>query len=181
MAFWFKFFINPRGPTGTGTETITSLYSSETADLQGTIQREPIALGGNSLSFEARTLQSVRPQTLATLFSPESGTPLQFKQLRQQRLDQINAALRTDGTPTQRQWLDRYAASQDQIQSLDEDLLGTFSAINSNDQDAQISATIALIQMQVSPVIQIEIAFGISTERVDTRINEGRVIQAALS
>ena len=151
---------NALGASGSGTETIASLYSSETASLLGTIQQEPIALGGNALTFEGRALQSVSPQTLATLFSPESGTALQLTQLRQQRLDQINAVLRTNGTAAQRAWLDRYATSKEQIQSLDESLLETFNSITSNDQDAQIAAAVALIQMKVSPVIQISIAFG---------------------
>lgn len=151
---------NALGESGTGTETIASLYSSETASMLGTIQQEPIALGGNSLTFEGRALQSVSPQTLATLFSPETGTALQLSQLRQQRLDQISASLRTNGTAAQRTWLDRYATSQEQIQSLDESLLETFSTINDNGQDAQIAAAVALIQMQVSPVMQVAIAFG---------------------
>lgn len=50
----------------------------------------------------------------------------------------------------QHTWLDRYAMSQDQIQSLDERLIETFSAINNNDQDVQIAATVALIQMQAA-------------------------------
>jgi len=151
---------NARGINGTGTEVVTSLYSSETSGMLGTIQQEPIALAGNSLTFEGRALQSVLPETLSTLFSPASGAALQLAQLRQRSLDQINAALRADGTPAQRQWLDRYASSQQQIQSLDEDLLGILSSINGNDQNSQIDAAIALIQMQVSPVIQISIAFG---------------------
>lgn len=163
---------NARGPNGTGTETITSLYSSETAGLLGTIQREPIALGGNSLSFEGRALQSVKPQTLATLFSPESGAGLQLTQLREQRLNEINAALHANGTPGQREWLDRYASSKEEIQSLDEELLGTFATITSNDQNAQISAAVALIQMQVSPVIQISVGFGGDNHRDAGLTNE---------
>lgn len=77
---------------------LASLSSRETASMLGTIQQEPIALDGNSLTFEGRALQSVSPQTLATLFSPETGTALQFSQLRQQRLDQISASLRTNGS-----------------------------------------------------------------------------------
>ena len=151
---------NALGSAGTGTENVASLYSSETSSLLGTIQQEPIALGGNALTFEGRALQSVSPQTLATLFSPESGTALQLTQLRQQRLDEINAVLRSNGTSAQREWLDRYATSREQIQALDESLLETFSSITSDDQDAQIAAAVALIQMQVSPVIQIAIEFG---------------------
>ncbi len=151
---------NAKGVDGAGTETITSLYSSETADLLGTIQREPISLERKVLSFEGRTLQSVKPQNLASLFLPKTGDALQLAQLRQRRLDQINAVLRTDGTASQRQWLERYATSEDQIQSLDEGLLETFSSISGNGQDDQIKAAIALIQMQVSPVIQISVDFG---------------------
>lgn len=165
---------NALGESGIGTEMVASLYSSETASMLGTIQQEPIALGGNSLTFEGRALQSVSPQTLATLFSPETGTALQLSQLRQQRLDQINASLRINGTAAQRTWLDRYATSQDQIQSLDESLLETFSTINNNGQDAQIAAAVALIQMQVSPVMQVSIAFG-----GDNHADEGLEKEAA--
>ena len=151
---------NARGPTGTGTEVITSLYSSETAGMLGTIQQEPIALAENALTFEGRALQSVQPQTLATLFTPETGVGLQLQRRRQISLDRINAELRTNGTPTQRRWLDRYASSQDQIESLDESLLGVFSGLSNNNERSQIQAAIALIQMQVAPVIQIGIDFG---------------------
>lgn len=151
---------NALGSSGSGTEMITSLYSSETASMLGTIQREPIALGGNSLTFEGRALQSVRPQTLASLFSPESGMALELSQLRQQRLDEIHAILDTNGSAAQKEWLDRYATTKEQIQALDESLLETFSSITADDQDAQITAAVALIQMQVSPVLQIAIDFG---------------------
>jgi len=85
---------------------------------------------------------------------------LELTKIRQESLDELHAALKVDGTPAQRTWLDRYASTREQIDSIDGNLLETFDSINDNSQNSQIAAAIALIQMQVSPVLQISIAFG---------------------
>lgn len=148
-----------RGATGSGSEQLASVLSSENSTALGTIQSEPISLRGN-VKFEGRVLQELRPQTLSSIFSIETGTALQLAQLREQTLDALHATLKARGTPAQKRWVDRFVISREQARSLDESLLSRFDAITGSGAQDQVSAAVALILMRVSPVVQIRIPFG---------------------
>lgn len=149
-----------KGETGTGTEHLASLVASETADALGTLQREPVALGGENVTYKGSVLQTLRPRTLSQIFSPLEGTALQLAQLRDTALDEIHSDLRARGTTAQRSWLDRHAASREQVKQIDETLLERFASIEGNGQDDQLAAAIALFLMKIAPVVTVDVAFG---------------------
>jgi hypothetical protein len=170
-----------KGETGTGTEHLASLVASETARVLGTVQREPVALGGESVTFRGSVLQSLRPRTLAQIFSPLEGAQLQLAQLRDTALDEIHADLRARGTTAQRTWLDRHASSREQVKLIDETLLGRFASIQGNGQDDQLAAAIALFMMQITPVVSVDVAFGGDNHNDSGLAKEGDQTVAALA
>ncbi len=165
--------------SGGGTEQIASVYSSENAQALQTIQAEPVALTG-SLTFEGRVLQSIRPQTLASMFRTETGTELELESIRESTLDSLHSLLRDSGTPEQRRWIERYATSHEQVQQLDERFLERFGNITDNFARGQIDAALTLIMMRVSPVMHIEIPFGGDNHSDPGLMNEKTDTVAAL-
>lgn len=149
-----------KSETGTGSEHMASLVASENSELLGTLQREPVTLGGESVTFKGSVLQTLRPKTLSQIFSPLEGTDLQLAQLRDTALDEIHADLHARGTSAQRAWLDRHASSREQVKMIDETLLERFAGITGNGQNDQLAAAIALFLMKITPVVTVDVAFG---------------------
>ena len=149
-----------KGETGTGSEHLASLIASETADGLGTLQREPVTLGGESVTFKGAVLQSLAPRTLSRIFEPADGDGLALAQLRDTALDEIHEDLKNRGTAAQREWIDRYALSREQVKQIDESLLDRLAAITGNAQDDQLQAAIALFMMKISPVVTVDVRFG---------------------
>jgi hypothetical protein len=170
-----------KGETGTGSEHMASLVASETADALGTVQREPVTLGGENVTFKGSVLQSLRPRTLAQIFSPLEGAQLQLAQLRDTALDEIHANLRAQGTTAQRAWLDRHASSREQVKLIDETLLERFANINGNGQNDQLAAAIALFLMKITPVVTVDVAFGGDNHTDAGLTKEGDQTVAALA
>lgn len=148
-----------KASNGSGSEQLPSVFSSENAAAMQSIQVEPVSLSGG-LSFEGRSLASIPPSTLAQMFRLETGRALELEQLRVTALDEIHQVLRRDGTPEQRRWIDRYAASQRQVRELDSQLLERLNSISGNGTDSQIDAALTLILLNVSPVMRIHVPFG---------------------
>jgi hypothetical protein len=142
-------------------EMLPSILAKYLAPCFGTVQEAPISAGaGDVLSFDGRSLPNVAPTGLRDLLA-RPNTPLQRLQtLRDSGLDQMNAILKERGTKAQQLYLDSLALSRRQARSLGTDLLDMLSAIRSDQADGQIAAAVALIKMNVSPVITIRINFG---------------------
>ena len=149
-----------KGVTGTGSEHLTSLLSSENAAALGTVQTEPAAVGGEPVSYSGSVLQTLEPQTLAQMFAPVEGEDLALAQLRDAALDQIHAELTERGNSAQRAWVDRYATSRSQVKMIDESLVERFDAIGGNGSRDQIRAAVALFLMNIAPVVTIDVRFG---------------------
>lgn len=147
-------------------EMLVSLLSRQLAGCLGTLQREPISVGGASpgeaLSFGGRNLPILRPTALRdVLTAPTSPlTSAAAQKLRDADLDALNALYRDGGTTAQRQFLERYALSQQQARSIPQDLLSMLSGIKDNGVDSQLVAALALVRMNVTPVITIRLPFG---------------------
>lgn len=149
-----------KAPGGNGADQLPSVYSDELASVLDTIQQEPISLSKGELSFQGRSLQSLRPSMLKQMFAPREGVQLDLQTLRDQTLDDLHAQLRDGGTHAQKTWLDRHALSREQVRAIDEGLLERFASLDDDSPASQVSAAITLILMKVSPVIAIEIPFG---------------------
>ncbi|HSS01743.1 MAG TPA: hypothetical protein VLM79_32020, partial [Kofleriaceae bacterium] len=145
-------------------EMLPSLLAKQLAPCLGTVQAQPITLGASSpsegLSYAGQALPIIPPLALkATLTSP-AGPLSNLKAMRDQTLSQLDDLYRGSASPAQKAYLDSLIASQDQVRNIRQDLLNSLTAIKDNSITSQITAAIALIQMNVTPVIAIHIPFG---------------------
>jgi hypothetical protein len=151
------------GATRAG-EMFPSVLAKQLAPCLGTIQPQPISVGAytpaENLSYGGAALPVIPPTALkATLASP-SGPLSALQPLRDATLDQINALYKAHGTAAQQRYLDSLATSQEQLRSVNRDLLAALDGIKDDGPAAQVLAAITLIRMKVSPVVAIHIPFG---------------------
>jgi len=145
------------------TEMLPSVLSKQLAACLGTIQSQPISLGAQTpsegLSYAGQALPTIPPQALkATLTS--SVDPYKLQGLRDQTLADITSIYRNNGTKAQNAYLDSLIGTQQEVRSINQDLLTAVAGIGGNTVNDQLIAAVALIQMKVSPVIAIRIPFG---------------------
>jgi hypothetical protein len=145
-------------------EMLPSLLSKQLAPCLGTIQAQPITVGASSpsegLTFDGAAQPIIPPQALkATLTAP--GGPLEMLQpLRDQTLAQLYDLYKNGASPAQRAYIDALVTSQQQVRNIKQDLLDALSSIKSDAVADQITAALALIRMNVTPVVAIHIPFG---------------------
>jgi hypothetical protein len=152
----------------TKSEMLPSLLAKQLAPCLNTIQSQPISIGAagpsEGLSFGGQALPIIPPVALkATLTNPTTGAfamITQLQSLRDQTMNQLYDLYKNGATPAQKAYVDSMATSQSQVRSVSQSLLAMLSSIKDNSVDAQITAALALIQMNVSPVIAIHIPFG---------------------
>jgi hypothetical protein len=152
----------------TKSEMLPSLLAKQLAPCLNTIQSQPLSIGAASpsegLSFGGQALPIIPPVALkATLTNPMTGAfamITQLQSLRDQTMNQLYDLYKNGATPAQRAYVDSMVTSQSQVRSVSQSLLGMLSSIKDNSVDSQITAALALIQMNVSPVISMHIPFG---------------------
>jgi hypothetical protein len=142
-------------------EMLPSIFAKYLAPCFGTIQVDPISAGaGDILTIDGRSLPNIAPTGLRDLLA-RPNSPLQRLQTqRDSSLDEISGLLKDRGTKAQRDYVDSLALSRRQARALGSDLLDMLSAIKSDGSDGQVVAAVALIKMNVSPVVTIRIGFG---------------------
>jgi hypothetical protein len=145
-------------------EMLVSLIAKQLAPCLGTVQAEPVTIGATgpseALSFEGRHLPILSAPGLRALLTSATGPLTNLQKIRDADLNRLNDLFHKDGTPAQRAFLDSYATSQQQVRQISQNLLNTLSAIKDNSVASQITAAIALIKMNVSPVVAVHIPFG---------------------
>jgi hypothetical protein len=145
-------------------EMLVSLIAKQLAPCLQTIQQEPVTLGARrsdeALTFQGRALPMLSALGLSAVLTNPRGPFSTLQKQRDADLSRLNALYKRDGTTTQRAFLDRYATSQSQARAISQDLLSSLSAITDNSPASQVTAAIALIRMNVSPVVAIHIPFG---------------------
>jgi hypothetical protein len=145
-------------------EMFPSLLAKQLAPCLGSVQAQPITLGASSpsegLSFAGQALPIIPPLALkATLTSPSGGLA-NLQTLRDQTLSQLDDLYRSGASAGQKAYLDALVNSQAEVRNIRQDLLSSLSSIKDNSVASQITAAVALIQMNVTPVIAIHIPFG---------------------
>jgi uncharacterized protein (DUF1501 family) len=75
-------------------------------------------------------------------------------------MNQLYSIYKNEATPPQRAYIDQMVTSQVQLRSLKQDLLNTLAAIKDNGPASQLLAAVTLIQMNVAPVVVVQIPFG---------------------
>lgn len=154
------------GTNGVRAELLPSMLADEASPRLGTILREPIPLGRESLSAAGLPLDRISPAELKSLFSGNQADLASLATLRDQTLDELYAGLRQTGTQQQLRFLDRFAKGRGQARQLGEQLGDLLERISDNpllpEDEArdEILAAVALIQLNVTPVVTIHIPFG---------------------
>jgi hypothetical protein len=151
------------GATQAG-EMFPSVLAKQLAPCLGTIQAQPISVGAytpaEDLSYGGAALPVIPPMALkATLASP-AGPLSALQPLRDATLNQLYGLYKNGATPAQRRHIDSLATSQQQLRSVNQDLLSALDAIKDNGPAAQVLAAITLIRMKVSPVVAVHVPFG---------------------
>jgi hypothetical protein len=145
-------------------EMLPSILAKQLAPCLGTIQTQPISLGAASpseaLMFGGQALPIIPALALkATLTSP-AGPLTNLQPLRDQTMNQLYDLYKNAANPAQQAYIDSLVTSQQQVRSINQNLLSQLSSIKDNTPASQILAAITLIQMKVTPVIAIHIPFG---------------------
>ncbi len=151
------------GATAAG-EMLPSILARQLAPCLGTVQTQPITLGASSpsegLSFAGQALPIIPPLALKATLTAPGGPLANLQALRDQTLGQLDELFREGASTPQKTFLDGLIVSQHEVRSLRQDLLGALASIKDNSVTSQITAAIALVQMNVTPVIAIHIPFG---------------------
>lgn len=169
--------IHPKEPdvlklmgTAYANEMFPSIIAKAMAPCLGTVQAQPLSVGASTpaeaLSFGGSALPVIPPLALKeTLLNPVDSkgnpTPLsKLQPLRDQTLNQLYDLYRTNASPAQKAYIDSLVTSQQQVRNINQSLLAALNSITDNSPISQITAAIALIQMNVSPLISMHIPFG---------------------
>jgi hypothetical protein len=142
-------------------EMLPSILAKFLAPCFGTVQVDPVSAGaGDILTIDGRDLPNVAPTGLRDLLARPNTPLMRLQGVRDGGLDEIYGLLKERGTPAQLQYLDSLVLSRRQARSLGSDLVDMLGAIKSDGVDGQVVAAVALIKMNVSPVVTIRIPFG---------------------
>jgi len=142
-------------------EMAPSVFSKTLAGCLGTIQSEPVSAGaGSQFTFEGKALPNLVPTSLRDMLAVDSSPLGKMQALRDASVDKLSALLRDRGTKAQRDYLDQLVISRKQARSLGDELASIFSNIKGNGPAGQIAASVALIKMNVSPVVYVRLPFG---------------------
>ena len=145
-------------------EMLPSILSNALAPCLGTLQPQPITVGAvgpsEGLSYQGQALPILPPVAVKeTLVSP-TGPLMSFQKVRDDTLSKIDDIYRNSATPAQSKYLDSLITTRQQVRNINTSLLDLLSGIPDNSVKSQIDVAIALIQMNVSPVIVVHIPFG---------------------
>lgn len=142
-------------------EMAVSIYASYLHTVLGTIQPQPIALSREIVTYAGATVPRLAPSALTQLLAPAmAGIQTELRKLRDADLDRVNALVKAGGTNVQRQYLDQYATSQQQVRQIPQELQNLLADIRNDSPEAQATAAAILIKMKVSPVVVLSIPFG---------------------
>jgi hypothetical protein len=148
----------------TSNEMLVSLLSNQLAPCLGTVQTEPLSIGGGgaseTITFQGRPQPNLTPRALGSTLATPNNALANLQRIRDADLDRLNALARSEGNSAQQAFIDRYSQSQRQAREISQSLMGQLEAIPDNSPASQVAAAMILIQMNVTPVITIHIPFG---------------------
>jgi hypothetical protein len=141
-------------------EMLISLLASQLAPALGTVQTAPVAIGNEVIMYQGRVQPVMTPASLASVLTLPAGPLSNLQQLRDQTLDKLNAWYKAQGGVAQQNFIDRYATSQQQLRNVSGTLLQNLSTIKDNSPASQVTAALALFQMNLAPAVSIHIPWG---------------------
>ena len=145
-------------------EMLPSVLAKQLAPCLGTVQSQPITIGATSpsegLVYEGQAQPIIPPLSLKATLTNPAGPLSNLQPLRDQTLAKLNDLFKSGASSSQRAYLDSLVHSQQQVRNIRQDLLNALASIKDNSVTSQITAAMALIQMNVTPVVAIHIPFG---------------------
>ncbi len=149
-------------------EMLPSIIAKQMAPCLNTIQQQPITVGATNpsegLKFEGQALPIIPPLALKSTLTNPTVAPFaelsNLQSLRDNTLGQLNDLYRNTATKAQKAYLDSLILSQSEIRNINQSLLDMLSSITDNSVASQTTAALALIKMNVTPVVCIHIPFG---------------------
>jgi hypothetical protein len=151
------------GATPSG-EMLPSLLAKSLGACLGTIQTQPISVGASTpsedLTFDGAPLPVIPAAALKATLTNPAGPISSLQPLRDQTLNQLYDLYKNGASPAQKAYIDSLVTSEQQVRNINQSLLNQLSAIKDNSPSSQVLAALALIQMNVTPVVAIHIPFG---------------------
>jgi hypothetical protein len=151
------------GATAAG-EMLPSLLAKAIAPCLSTIQTQPLSIGATqpseALAFSGTTLPIVPPLALKATLANAAGPLTNLQGLRDQTMNSLYSLYKNGASPAQQAYIDAMVLSQQQVRNINQSLLNALTSIKDNTAPSQVTAAVALIQMNVAPVIAIHIPFG---------------------
>jgi hypothetical protein len=148
------------GKTKAG-EILPSIFAKHLGPALKTIQSTPIAAGvGDVLSAGGLRIPNTPPQTWRQLVVQYAELPAAMQQIRDKTISRIHQTIRARGTPAQLKFLDRLAKSGAEAKRLGDSGSAILSTIKDNGNDGQLTAAVAIIKMNITPVVGIALNFG---------------------
>jgi hypothetical protein len=160
-----------------------SYFASTLQTCLGTVQPQPVTIGGEQLSFGGQYLPKLTPTGLKAVLSPPTGVAAQLQALRDDTLNKINAALKTNRAQTtvERAYLDNVAMAQSDLRKMVQQVATDLSMITADDANNQILAATLLIKMNVTPVVTIHLPFSGDNHTDSNFTNEGTQTNASVT
>jgi len=145
-------------------EMLPSILAKQLAPCLNTIQVQPITVGATSpsegLIYSGQALPIIPPTSLKATLTNPTGPLSKLQAMRDQTLGKLMDLYKNGASPAQRSYIDALVTSQTQVRNISQDLLGSLASIKDNTITSQITAALALIQMNVTPVVAVHIPFG---------------------
>lgn len=140
---------------------LPSYFAKNLHSCFGTIQPQPVTIGGEQLSFDGQYLPKLTPTGLKAVLSAPKDLQAQLQALRDDTLNKLNQTLKDNRAQTtaERAYLDNMALSQTDLRTMIAQVATDLSTINGDDAGNQITAAALLIKMNVTPVVTIHLPF----------------------
>jgi hypothetical protein len=140
---------------------LPSYFAKNLRSCFGTVQPQPITIGGEQLSFDGQYLPKLTPTGLKAVLSAPKDLQLKLQNLRDDTLNKLTAKLKENRAKTsfERAYLDNMALSQTDLRKMMMQVAEDLSTINSDDANNQVTAAALLIKMNVTPVVTIHLPF----------------------
>lgn len=160
-----------------------SYFASTLRACLGTVQPQPVTIGGEQVSFGGQYLPKLTPTGLKAVLSPPTGVAAQLQALRDDTLNKINAALKANRAQTtvERAYLDNMAMAQSDLRTMVQQVATDLSMITADDANNQVLAATLLIKMNVTPVVTIHLPFSGDNHTDNNFTNEGTQTTASIN
>jgi hypothetical protein len=149
----------------------------------GSVQPQPVTIGGEQLSFDGQYLPKVTPTGLKAVLSAPKDLQAQLQALRDDTLNKLNATLQANRAQTkaERAYLDNMALAQSDLRKMIQQVATDLSAISADDATNQVTAAALLIKMNVSPVVTIHLPFSGDNHSDNNFTNEATQTTASVN